>query len=119
VAVALDARDGKLATDGWVGQSGTSAVAAATRLAGVGVGLFIHTDISRDGKLSGPNLGSLRELIEAVDAGVIASGGVTSLADVRAAAAAGARGAIIGRALYDRRIDLRQAIAAARGEVPV
>ena len=115
--MALDARDGKLATDGWLGQSLVHAIDAARELERAGVRLFIHTDISRDGKLSGPNLGSLRELIEVVDAAVIASGGVTSLDDVRAAAAAGARGVIIGRALYDRRIDLRDAIAAARDEV--
>ena len=118
IAVALDARDGKLATDGWLGQSGVAAVDAARELKTAGVRQFILTDIGRDGTLSGPNLESLRELMAAVDAMVIASGGMSSLDDVRSAAAAGADGAIIGRALYDQRIDLSEAIAIARAEVP-
>jgi phosphoribosylformimino-5-aminoimidazole carboxamide ribotide isomerase len=112
VAVALDARDGRLATDGWLGQSDVLAIDVAQRLAGAGVQHFIYTDISRDGTLSGPNLESLRDLVAAVDAGVIASGGIASLADLRAAARSGASGAIVGRALYDGRIDLAEAIAA-------
>jgi phosphoribosylformimino-5-aminoimidazole carboxamide ribotide isomerase len=114
VAVALDARDGRLATEGWLGQSEDRAVEVARRLARVGVRHFIFTDISRDGTLAGPNIESLREVIAAVDAGVIASGGIASLDDIRASQEAGAAGAIVGRALYDGRIDLRDAIEAAR-----
>ncbi len=114
VAVALDTRDGRLAAAGWVEQSDALAVDVARQLAAAGVRHFVLTDIRRDGGLSGPNMEGLREMIAAVDAGVIASGGISSLADVRATAAAGASGAIVGRALYDRRIDLTAAIAAAR-----
>jgi phosphoribosylformimino-5-aminoimidazole carboxamide ribotide isomerase len=111
LAVALDARDGRLATDGWLGQTDSSAVEVAQRLAQRGVRHFIYTDIRRDGTLSGPNLEALRELVEKIDADVIASGGIASLEDINAAAATGATGVIIGRALYDGRVDLAEAVA--------
>ena len=111
IAVALDARDGRLATDGWLAQSDATAVDVARSMATVGVQNFIVTDISRDGTLSGPNLPGLKQVIDAVDAGVIASGGMASLADLEAAAEIGAVGAVIGRALYDASIDLREALA--------
>ncbi len=114
IAVALDARDGRLATDGWLGQSDTLAIEVAQRLADAGVEHFIFTDIRRDGTLTGPNLESLRELIALVDANVIASGGVAFLEDIRATAAVGARGVIVGRALYDGRITIGEALVAAR-----
>jgi phosphoribosylformimino-5-aminoimidazole carboxamide ribotide isomerase len=114
IAVALDARDGKLATDGWLGQTEARAVEVAQKLATAKVRHFIFTDISRDGTLAGPNLESLAELVQAVEAGVIASGGISSLKDIEAAAQTGASGAIIGRALYDGRIDLAEAITATR-----
>jgi phosphoribosylformimino-5-aminoimidazole carboxamide ribotide isomerase len=114
IAVALDARDGKLATDGWLGQTEARAVEVAQKMATAKVRHFIFTDISRDGTLAGPNLESLGELVRAVEAGVIASGGISSLKDIEAAAQSGASGAIIGRALYDGRIDLAEAITATR-----
>lgn len=112
IAVALDARDGRLATDGWLGQSDVLAIDAARELAAVGVEHFVFTDIRRDGTLAGPNLESLQELIAAVPANVIASGGVGSVADLLAAQTAGAAGAIVGRAIYDGRVDLAAALAA-------
>jgi phosphoribosylformimino-5-aminoimidazole carboxamide ribotide isomerase len=111
IAVALDARDGRLATDGWLGQTDTRAVEVAQRLAESHVRNFIYTDIRRDGTLSGPNLQALAELIANVDANIIASGGIASLEDIKAVAVAGASGAIIGRALYDGRVDLAEAAA--------
>jgi phosphoribosylformimino-5-aminoimidazole carboxamide ribotide isomerase len=111
IAVALDARDGRLATDGWLGQTDTRAVEVALRLAERPVRHFVYTDIRRDGTLSGPNLQALGELIEKVDADIIASGGIASLEDIKAVAGAGASGAIIGRALYDGRVDLAEAAA--------
>ncbi len=113
IAVGLDARNGFLATDGWLGQSDARAIEVAERLAEAGVQHFIFTDISRDGTLSGPNLEALKELTVAVDRDFIASGGVSSLADIQGAAAAGAGGAIIGRAIYDGRVNLQDAIAIA------
>jgi len=114
IAVALDARDGRLATDGWLGQTDASAIEVAQRLAERRVRHFVYTDIRRDGTLSGPNLDALDELIEKVDADVIASGGIASLEDIKAVMAAGATGAIVGRALYDGRIDLGEALALTR-----
>lgn len=114
IAVGLDARDGKLATRGWLDQSDALAVDVAQALARAGVQHFIFTDIRRDGTLSGPNLESLADLIATIDANVIASGGVGTLADIEAAREVGAAGAIVGRALYDGRVDLAEAIALAR-----
>ncbi len=114
IAVGLDARDGKLATRGWLDQSDALAVDVALALASAGVQHFIFTDIRRDGTLSGPNLDTLAELIATVDADFIASGGVGALADIEAAREVGAAGAIVGRALYDGRVDLAEAIALAR-----
>ena len=114
IAVGLDARDGKLATRGWLDQSDSLAADVAQALASAGVQHFIFTDIRRDGTLSGPNLETLSDLIATVDASFIASGGVGSLADIEAAREVGAAGAIVGRALYDGRVDLAEAIALAR-----
>lgn len=114
IAVGLDARDGKLATRGWLDQSDVLALDAARSLQEAGVRHFIFTDIRRDGTLAGPNLESLAELISVIDADVIASGGVGTMADIEAARELGAAGAIVGRALYDGRMDLAEAIALAR-----
>ena len=114
VAVGLDARDGMLATDGWLAQSEETAIDHALKLRLAGVATFIITDIRRDGKLQGPNLDQLKQAQFALRSGVIASGGVSTIEDVRECAAIGVDGAIIGRALYDGRIDLAEAIAAAR-----
>jgi phosphoribosylformimino-5-aminoimidazole carboxamide ribotide isomerase len=115
IAVGLDARAGKLATDGWLAQSELTALDVATSLRKAGVATFIVTDIQKDGKLQGPNLAMLKQAQFALRSGVIASGGISTLEDVRAVAALGVDGAIIGRALYDGRIDLAEAIEAGRG----
>jgi phosphoribosylformimino-5-aminoimidazole carboxamide ribotide isomerase len=114
IAVGLDARDGKLATGGWLEQSEETAIDHALKLRLAGVATFVITDIRRDGKLQGPNLDQLKQAQFALQSGVIASGGVSTIEDVREVAALGVDGAIIGRALYDGRIDLAEAIAAAR-----
>lgn len=113
VAVALDARDGKLAADGWLTQTDVSAVDVARSLSEIGVRHFILTDIRRDGTLVGPNIEGLAEVVAAADANVIASGGISALGDIQAVAETGAAGAIIGRALYDGRIELGEALAIA------
>jgi phosphoribosylformimino-5-aminoimidazole carboxamide ribotide isomerase len=116
VAVGLDARDGKLATAGWLEQSEKSALDVAAELRQKGVETFIVTDIQKDGKLQGPNLKMLEQAHFVLQRGVIASGGISSIEDVREVAAVGVDGAIIGRALYDGRIDLAEAIAAGHGK---
>lgn len=116
VAVGLDARDGKLATAGWLTQSDRTLLDVATSLRQAGVETFIVTDILKDGKLQGPNLAMLKQAQFALRSGVIASGGISTIEDVREVAAIGVDGAIIGRALYDGRIDLTDAIGAGRTE---
>jgi phosphoribosylformimino-5-aminoimidazole carboxamide ribotide isomerase len=112
IAVALDARDGMMALEGWQRTSSMPVIEAAQRFARLGSPRFIYTDVARDGMLAGPNIGGLVRLVSTVGVPVILSGGITTLADVRAAQAAGAEGAIIGRALYSGRLALREVLAA-------
>ena len=112
VVLGIDARDGQVATDGWVQTSGRGALDWARQCAAWPIAALVYTDISRDGTLTGPNLEALAELAAAVPAPVIASGGITTLDDVRALATLGLAGCIIGRALYEGRLDLAEAIAA-------
>jgi phosphoribosylformimino-5-aminoimidazole carboxamide ribotide isomerase len=115
VALGIDARGGWVATQGWLEDSDVTAVDLARRLAGAGPATIIYTDIGRDGMLEGPNVEATAELARAVPVPVIASGGVTSLDDVGRLAGIGVAGCIIGRALYEGRLDLPGAIARARG----
>ena len=112
VAVGIDARDGRVATDGWLEVSKKSAVEFAQEMSEVQT--FIYTDIKSDGMLKGPNVDATADVIDAVSADVIASGGVTSLADIAALKQIGASGAIVGRALYTGDLALSDAIATAR-----
>lgn len=113
VIVSLDARDGRVATDGWTETSELDAIDLARRLVDVGVRRFVYTDINRDGMLDEPNYEAVERLIEAVDVPVIAAGGVAANSQVGPLVATGAEGVIIGRALYDGRVDLGAAIAEA------
>jgi phosphoribosylformimino-5-aminoimidazole carboxamide ribotide isomerase len=113
VAVALDVRDGMVAVEGWQRTSAIPVGDAARRLTREGVARFIYTDVVRDGMLTGPNLEGLQRLLDLVDVPVIASGGISTARDLRSAAAIGAEGAVVGRALYEGRLSLRQALAAA------
>ena len=110
IAVGIDARDGMVATDGWLEVSQKSAVEFAREMTEVQT--FIYTDIKSDGMLKGPNVDATADIIDAVPANVIGSGGVTSLTDVAALKQIGASGAIIGRALYTGDLMLQDAIAA-------
>ncbi len=114
VAVALDARDGKLAAAGWLEQTESLATEVAERLRASGVAHFICTDIARDGTLAGPNLSSLGEMVTLLGHGVIASGGVGTVDDIGRVAELGVDGVIVGRALYDGRVDLRDALDRAK-----
>ena len=117
VAVGLDARDGKVAVEGWAEVSELSALDIARRFEDAGVSAIIYTDIARDGLLKGLNFDATIALAEAVSIPVIASGGLGSLDDVRALLSPSARklaGAITGRALYDGRLDPAEALALIR-----
>ncbi|MDJ0895807.1 MAG: 1-(5-phosphoribosyl)-5-[(5-phosphoribosylamino)methylideneamino]imidazole-4-carboxamide isomerase, partial [Alphaproteobacteria bacterium] len=113
IAVGIDARDGKVAVEGWAETSEIGVLELAGRFADAGVAAMIYTDIARDGALSGPNVEATAELARHVPVPVIASGGVSSLADLIALRDTGViAGAISGRALYDGRLDLSAALAA-------
>lgn len=117
VAVGLDARDGKVAVEGWAETSQVSALEIARRFEDAGVAAIIFTDITRDGLLKGLNLDATIALAEAVSVPVIASGGLASIGDIEALLAPRAarlEGAISGRALYDGRLDPAAAMALIR-----
>jgi phosphoribosylformimino-5-aminoimidazole carboxamide ribotide isomerase len=112
ICVSIDARGGEVMTDGWIQGSGVQVLELAHRMVGLGAPMLMFTDIGRDGMLSGPNVEALRELAAGLPVPVIASGGVTTLDHLRALAEAGCAGAIVGKALYEGAIDLREALAA-------
>jgi phosphoribosylformimino-5-aminoimidazole carboxamide ribotide isomerase len=112
VVLGIDARDGRAAAEGWLEVSECSALDLARRCASWPLAALVYTDISRDGMLAGPNVQGLAEMASAVPLPVIASGGVTTLADIRRLAGLGLAGCIVGRALYEGRLDLTEAIKA-------
>ena len=117
VAVGLDARDGKIAVEGWSKTSALSALDVARRFEDEGVATIVYTDVNRDGTLQGLNLDATIALAEHISLPVIASGGLASLADVRALLEPRAQkleGAIAGRALYDGRLDPAAALSLLR-----
>lgn len=114
LAVGLDARDGRLAATGWLEQTDSLVEDVATAMRTAGIQHVIFTDIRRDGTLSGPNLPALSALVNLIGHGVIASGGVGTIDDIPAVAETGADGVIIGRAIYDGRVYLTEAIALAK-----
>ena len=116
VAVGIDARQGRVATKGWATDTGIDATVLAKGFEDAGVAAIIYTDIDRDGAMGGPNIDATATLARAVTIPVIASGGVSSMADLTALRDTGIiAGAISGRALYDGAIDLATALAALRG----
>lgn len=112
VVLGLDARDGFVATDGWLSTSATSAVDLALAVEDAPLYAVVYTDIARDGMMTGPNLPALTGLIARTRLPVIASGGVATLDHARECTRAGATGAIVGRALYERAVTLPDLLAA-------
>src|SRR5690606_34993413 len=118
IAVGIDAKGGKVAVEGWAETSELTALELARRFEGAGVAAIVYTDIDRDGVLAGINWDATLALARAVSIPVIASGGLSGMDDIRRLAQSDARvleGAITGRALYDGRIDPREALALLRG----
>ncbi|MDO4570248.1 MAG: 1-(5-phosphoribosyl)-5-[(5-phosphoribosylamino)methylideneamino]imidazole-4-carboxamide isomerase [Planctomycetia bacterium] len=107
LVLGIDARDGFVATDGWLETSQTSAISLAQQFDDVPLDAIIYTDIATDGMMSGANVPAMREMKDAVRVPVVASGGVSSIEDVRRLSEAGLDACIIGRALYEGAIDLR------------
>jgi len=112
ILIGLDSRDGKAATDGWLETSEVSDLEFAAEMAAFPIAGIIYTDITKDGMLSGPNLEALGQMNENVNVPVIASGGVTTVDDISRLSALELAGCIVGRALYEGRLTLSQAIIA-------
>ncbi|MBE5795896.1 MAG: 1-(5-phosphoribosyl)-5-[(5-phosphoribosylamino)methylideneamino]imidazole-4-carboxamide isomerase [Clostridiales bacterium] len=111
IAVGIDAKNGLVATRGWVETSALTAVELALRMRDMGVRDVIYTDISRDGMMQGPNVEATRRLIEQTGMDIIGSGGVSCLNDLGNLMAAGCAGAILGRAMYEGAFTLEEALA--------
>jgi phosphoribosylformimino-5-aminoimidazole carboxamide ribotide isomerase len=110
IAVGIDAKNGYVATHGWLDTSKVKAIDLGKRFADAGAETFIFTDIATDGTLAGPNIAAVCEMAEVTGKNVIASGGVSSLADLKAIAYNGIGGAIVGKALYENRFTLKEAL---------
>ena len=110
IIVSIDARDGWIATDGWESISKKKASDYIKEIKAYGLQRIVYTDIAKDGMLLGPNFKIYEELKDRVDIEVIASGGVTSIDDIRRLRELGLYGAIIGKALYDGKLDLREVL---------
>lgn len=128
IAVSLDVRGDELSSHGWTVGTGVSVEEAVRTFESAGVSMFVYTDVSRDGTMGGPSVESLRKLTAMTDLPVIASGGISSLDDIRTVAhlrSDGVAGAIVGRALYEHKFSVGEAnfaadeVAAGRVEEPI
>ena len=115
IAVGVDARDGIVSISGWTEQSGIKTLDFIGEILSLGIDTVICTDISKDGALAGTNTGLYREILSMYDLKLIASGGVTTIEDVKELRKCGAYGAILGKAIYNGNIDLSEAIKAGEG----
>jgi phosphoribosylformimino-5-aminoimidazole carboxamide ribotide isomerase len=115
LVLGIDARDGRVATDGWLETSQTSAIELARQFDGQPLAGIVYTDIAKDGMLAGPNLAAMQEMHESVELPVVASGGISSPGDVRDLARLMLAGCIVGRALYEGQLGLADAINAGGG----
>jgi phosphoribosylformimino-5-aminoimidazole carboxamide ribotide isomerase len=114
LVLGIDARNGRVATDGWLDVSDVSATELARQYADEPLAAIVYTDIAKDGMMAGTNLSAMQEMKEAVDVPVLASGGVTNVEDVRQLARLDMAGCIIGRALYEGTLTIADAVSAAR-----
>lgn len=111
IAVGIDAKNGLVAVDGWGEVSSVTALDLGREMRELGVKTIVYTDISKDGMLAGPNITATKELSDAIGIDIIASGGVSTMEDLEKLHANGIHGVIIGKALYEKRIDLAKAIS--------
>ncbi len=112
LVLGIDAREGRVATDGWLETSDVAAVELARQFEGEPLAAIVYTDVATDGMMAGPNVAAMAKMQAAVDLPVVASGGITSVDDVARLAAVPMDGCIIGRALYEERLSLPEAIRA-------
>jgi phosphoribosylformimino-5-aminoimidazole carboxamide ribotide isomerase len=115
-AVGIDAKDGYVATEGWIKTGNVEYTELAKEMESLGVKYIIFTDISKDGTLGGPNLAQLENLKETVDVNIIASGGIRDINDIKACRSLGIYGVICGKSLYSGTLDLREAIECSQKE---
>ena len=116
IAVGIDARDGMVASEGWLDTSSLDYITLAKAMYDAGVRTVIFTDIARDGMLTGPNFDQLKALSEACAMNVIASGGISDITDISRLTEMNLYGAICGKSIYSGSLDLREAISVARGQ---
>ncbi len=116
MVLGLDARDGRVATDGWLETSDTQATDMARAFAAEPLAAIVYTDIAKDGMMQGPNVPAMAAMRNAVDVPVIASGGVSCANDIARLAAAGMAGCIVGRAIYEGKLTIAAAHAAAQSQ---
>jgi phosphoribosylformimino-5-aminoimidazole carboxamide ribotide isomerase len=107
IAIGIDARDGEVSVDGWTQGSGLAALDFARLMAAAGARLAVYTDISRDGMLAGAATGAIRTMVRSSGLSIIASGGIGSPADIEAVRQTGAAGLIVGKAIYEGKVDLK------------
>lgn len=112
IVVGVDAKDGMVAIEGWEKVSSLTALSLCMQMKEYQVEHIVYTDISKDGMLSGPNVEYTKKLTEETGLDIIASGGVSSMEDLKNLYQAGIHGAIIGKALYEKRVDLKEAVPA-------
>jgi phosphoribosylformimino-5-aminoimidazole carboxamide ribotide isomerase len=112
IVISIDCRDGEVRTDGWIGRTGVTVFDLAREMVALGVARIMVTDIGRDSTLTEPNFELLSELVRMLPVPVVASGGVAKVDDLMKLAAIGCEGAIVGKALYEGTVDLRDALAA-------
>jgi phosphoribosylformimino-5-aminoimidazole carboxamide ribotide isomerase len=120
IVVGIDAKDGLVAVRGWADVTEKKATEMAKEMEGFGVEAIIYTDIARDGMMQGPNIEATKALAESINIQVIASGGLSTLDDIRrliAIESSGVTGVITGKAIYSGAIDLREAVALSKGEI--
>ncbi len=115
IAVGVDVKDGFVAVDGWTEKSGLNGYDFVVKLRDTGVAAVIYTDISRDGMLSGTNIAAYEKLSGIKGIEIVASGGITDISEIKRLTELNLSGAILGKALYEGRLDLKSALAAAKG----
>lgn len=114
IVIGIDAKDGMVAIEGWEKTSDFTAVEFAKKMVALGVGTIVYTDIATDGTLAGPNVAAMAEMANAVDADIIASGGVGNLDHIKSLITTNVEGVIVGKALYTNKVDLAEAIKAVK-----
>lgn len=110
IVISIDAKDGMVAIEGWEKTSDFTAVEFAKKMVSIGVQTIVYTDIATDGTLAGPNVTAMAEMTKAVDADIIASGGIGSLEHIKSLVPTGVEGVIVGKALYTGKVNLTEAV---------